>query len=93
MTERARAFLLQSVREFRRREAGSRNPRSGVRDKGCADWIMYHVDGSRRQGAGEADLDKALELADETGGGPERASCTQTRRLRHSAACGGEISR
>jgi hypothetical protein len=69
MTERARTSLLQSVREFRRREAGSRNPRSGARDKGSADCIMYRVDGARRQGAEAADLVEALEAADEMGGG------------------------
>jgi hypothetical protein len=41
-----------------------------VRDKGSADWIMYHVDGARRQGAEAADLVVDLEAADETGGGP-----------------------
>lgn len=38
--------------------------------KGCEDCIHYHVDGARRNGAEEADLIEALEVAVEMGGGP-----------------------
>ena len=38
--------------------------------KGCEDCILYHLDGARRQGADEAALLEALEVAVEMGGGP-----------------------
>jgi AhpD family alkylhydroperoxidase len=38
--------------------------------QGCEDCILYHVDAAKRQGADEAALIEALEVAVEMGGGP-----------------------
>ncbi len=38
--------------------------------QGCDDCILYHVEGAKRQGADEAALVEALEVAVEMGGGP-----------------------
>ena len=38
--------------------------------QGCEDCILYHVDAAKRQGADEAALIEALEIAVEMGGGP-----------------------
>jgi AhpD family alkylhydroperoxidase len=38
--------------------------------KGCNDCILYHLDAARKNGADEAALVEALEVAVEMGGGP-----------------------